>query len=104
MENDDNYKNIFQVKIQKEFKTTLDYIILNVDEEQKYTMGVYLCLNDTNIHNINIEEAIHIDTIKTLQDIKDNNINFIYFSQASQNKKKAEQLACQYAIDKISQK
>ena len=105
LENDDNYKNIFQVKIQKEFKTTPDYVILNVDEEQKYTMGVYLCLNDTNIHNINIEEAIPIDSIKTLQDIKDNNINFIYFSQASHKiKKKAEQLACQYAIDKISQK
>ena len=68
-------------------------------------MGVYLCLNDTNIHNTNIQEAIHIDTIKTLQDIKDNNINLIYFSQASHKiKKKAEQLACQYAINKISQK
>ena len=74
LENNDNYKNIFQVKIQ-EFKTTPDYVILNVDEEQKYTMGVYLCLNDRNIHNTNIQEAIHIDTIKTLQDIKDNNIN-----------------------------
>jgi len=105
LENDDNYKNIFQVKIQKEFKTTPDYVILNVDEEQKYTMGVYLCLNDTNIHNIDIKEAISIDEIDSIQDIKDKNINFIYFSRASHKiKKKAEQLACQYAIEKISQK
>ena len=29
LENDDNFKNIFQVKIQKEFKKTPEYIILN---------------------------------------------------------------------------
>ena len=104
LENDDNYKNIFQVMIQKEFKTTPDYVILNVDDEQKYTMGVYLCLNDTNIHKINIEEATPFQQILSLQKIKDDNINFIYFSQASHKiKKKAEQLACQCAIQLINQ-
>jgi dsRNA-specific ribonuclease len=104
LENDDNYKNIFQVIIQKEFKTTPDYVTLSIDDEQKYVMGVYLCLNDINIHNISIEQAISFETIKSFDKIRDNNINFIYFSKATHKiKKKAEQLACQSAIQLIKQ-
>ena len=58
LENDNNYKNIFQVMIQKEFKTTPEYYVLNIDEEQKYTMGVYLCLGNVNIHNVNVDDAV----------------------------------------------
>uniref|UniRef100_A0AB39JC96 Ribonuclease III n=1 Tax=Florenciella sp. virus SA2 TaxID=3240092 RepID=A0AB39JC96_9VIRU len=102
LENDDNYKNIFQVIIQKEFKTTPEYIVLNIDDEQRYTMGVYLCLNNINIHNIDIKDAIHFSDINTLANIKNNEIDFIYFSKASHKiKKKAEQLACQKAIELI---
>lgn len=104
LENNDNYKNIFQVMIQKEFKTTPEYVILDLDEEQKYTMGVYLCLNDVNIHNIDIKNAIDFKEIKSFENIINQNINFIYFSKASHKiKKKAEQLACQYAIELIQQ-
>ena len=39
-------------------------------------MGAYLCLNNTNIHNVNIENAINIDNIKTIHEIRDNNIDF----------------------------
>ena len=99
LENDDNYKNIFQVMIQKEFKTTPDYVVLNVDEEQRYTMGVYLCLNDTSIHNVNIESAISFDTLGSLENIHETQTSFIFFSKAVHKiKKKAEQLACQRAI------
>lgn len=102
LENDDNYKNIFQVIIQKEFKTTPEYVVLDIDEEQKYHMGVYLCLNNINIHNIDIKEATRFEDIKSFEKIKEENINFIYFSKSSHKiKKKAEQLACQYAIDLI---
>ena len=104
LENNDNYKNIFQVMIQKEFKTTPEYVVLDLDEEQKYTMGVYLCLNDVNIHNIDIKNAIDFKEIKLFENIINQNINFIYFSKASHKiKKKAEQLACQYAIELIQQ-
>lgn len=44
IKNDDNYKNILQVKIQKEFKTTPDYFEISHTLETGYTMGVYLCL------------------------------------------------------------
>jgi dsRNA-specific ribonuclease len=104
LENDDNYKNIFQVIIQKEFKTTPDYVVLDVDEEQRYNMGVYLCLNDKNIHNINIDDAVIFSTINSFENIKEQNIDLIFFSSASHKiKKKAEQLACQKAIQFIQQ-
>ena len=35
LENDNNYKNIFQVMIQKEFKTTPEYYVLKIDDDQK---------------------------------------------------------------------
>ena len=102
LENDNNYKNIFQVMIQKEFKTTPEYYVLNIDEEQKYTMGVYLCLGDVNIHNINVNDAIDFKEIKTFQNIKNNNFTFIFFTKSSHKiKKKAEQIACQKAIELI---
>jgi dsRNA-specific ribonuclease len=104
LENDDNYKNIFQVIIQKEFKTTPDYVVLGVDEEQKYNMGVYLCLNNINIHNINIDDAIDFKKIGSFDKVKEDNINLIFFSSASHKiKKKAEQLACMKAIQYIQQ-
>ena len=99
LENDDNYKNIFQVMIQKEFKTTPDYVVLNVDEEQRYTMGVYLCLNGVSIHNVNIDEAIKFQSLKTIENIHSEQASFIFFSKAEHKiKKKAEQMACQKAI------
>jgi len=39
---DDNFKNILQVKIQKEFKITPEY--LEIGTNNVYHMGVYLCL------------------------------------------------------------
>lgn len=104
LENDDNYKNIFQVIIQKEFKTTPDYVILSVDEEQRYNMGVYLCLNGKNIHNSNIEDAIDYSSLDNgIQSIKEQNIDLVFFCSSSHKiKKKAEQNACQNAIKLIN--
>jgi len=82
LENDNNYKNIFQVMIQKEFKTTPEYYVLNIDEEQKYTMGVYLCLGNVNIHNTTIEDAVNFNDLKNFTTIKNSETNFVFFSKA----------------------
>ena len=50
--NDDNYKNILQVKIQKAFKVTPDYLeVMPYSNEIGYHMGVYLCLGQS-IHGL----------------------------------------------------
>ena len=57
--NDDNYKNILQVKIQKEFKVTPHY--LEIDDhslDYGYSMGVYMCLGQP-IHLASIHQSIH---------------------------------------------
>lgn len=100
LENDDNFKNILQVKIQKEFKKTPEYIILNHDEELRYTMGVFLCLED--MHGISPDKAVPFDTIKTFENIKKNNHTFVFFASGTHKiKKKAEQLACFEALKQI---
>ena len=57
--NDDNYKNILQVKIQKEFKVTPHYLEIEHDVEFGYKMGVYLCLGQ-QIHNLTYNDAVDI--------------------------------------------
>ena len=59
VKNDDNFKNILQVKIQKEFKVTPEYVELKVNSEEEgyYRMGVFLCIGD-EIYNMNIDNAI----------------------------------------------
>jgi dsRNA-specific ribonuclease len=101
LETDDNFKNILQVKIQKEFKKTPEYIILNHDEDMKYTMGVYLCLSES-IHLLNPADAVPFEKIKTLENIKKQNHTFIFFSSGTHKiKKKAEQIACFEALKLI---
>jgi dsRNA-specific ribonuclease len=67
--NDDNYKNILQVKIQKEFKVTPHYMEVedhNVDTG--YYMGVYLCLGQP-IHNKKHSDSIPITHFDSYGDI-----------------------------------
>ena len=110
IKNDDNYKNKLQVIIQKEFKLTPEYIEIDKNKEYEfsdkiYTMGLYICFGQ-NIHNVNIEECIHFDTLNSFQKIHDllltNSKLLIFLSKASNKiKKKAEQLACEKAIEII---
>ena len=112
IKNDDNYKNILQVIIQKEFKLTPDYIEIDKNKEYEvsdkiYTMGVFICFGQ-NIHNANIDDFISFDTINSFQKIHEllltNNKLLIFLSKASNKiKKKAEQLACEKAIEIIKQ-
>jgi dsRNA-specific ribonuclease len=106
IQNDDNYKNILQVKIQKEFKVTPHYLEIEHDIENGYKMGVYLCVGQ-HIYNMNHSNAVHIDDLKTFaavnQYINDNNGKIFLFLGQGQHKikRKAEQLACNEALGKL---
>jgi dsRNA-specific ribonuclease len=105
--NDDNYKNILQVKIQKEFKKTPTYKeISEQDEELGYHMGVYLCLNCKH-HQVTHKDSIPYETFGSFENIRkyleDNEYAFIFFAESNHKiKKKAEQAACHIAINKIN--
>jgi dsRNA-specific ribonuclease len=102
--NDDNYKNILQVKVQKEFKTTPDYIELS-HTINGYEMGVYLCLGK-QIYDFKPEQAIPYTAFNSFQTIQDRFSEkgevFVLLGKSSHKiKKKAEQTACLEAIHLI---
>jgi dsRNA-specific ribonuclease len=105
IQNDDNYKNILQVKIQKEFKVTPHYIEIEYDVDLGYKMGVYLCLGQS-IHNLDFNHAIDItqfekekeaDMFKKIQEyiIFHGGKIFLFLGEGQHKiKRKAEQIAC----------
>ena len=102
IKNDDNYKNILQVKIQKEFKTTPDYLEINHDPESGYTMGVYLCLGK-EIYHTDYRDAIKYSALNTFANIRkhyeEKGYILVHFASGTHKiKKKAEQMACEYAL------
>jgi dsRNA-specific ribonuclease len=102
---DDNFKNILQVKIQKEFKTTPDYIEMSHDIELGYKMGVYLCIGRP-IHQFKPYEAVpysHYGSFAMIQqEIISKGYAFVFLGSGSHKiKKKAEQIACEEAIERI---
>ena len=106
IQNDDNFKNIFQVKIQNEFKVTPHYLEIDHDLDNGYKMGVYLCMGQS-IYNCTTEDAIHIDNLKTfakIQEYIEKNNKLLLFLGEGQHKikRKAEQIACDEALQKLS--
>jgi dsRNA-specific ribonuclease len=102
IQNDDNYKNILQVKIQKEFKVTPHYIIINQDEELGFKMGVYLLLGD-EIHNVSHNDSKNISSFNSFKSIQEyvaeNSKLFLFLGQGQHKiKRKAEQIACNEAL------
>jgi dsRNA-specific ribonuclease len=102
IEDDDNYKNLLQVKIQKEFKVTPDYLIMDNNNEIGYKMGVYLCLGQ-KIYSIQHEDACHVSTFTDFNSIKNTLIKngkiLILMGQGQHKiKTKAEQIACNQAL------
>ena len=101
--NDDNYKNILQVRIQKEFKVTPDYLeFTDYDAECGYRMGVYLCLGQS-IHSVSRISAIPISQFQSFEQIHqymsiNGRILVLLGEGAHKIKKKAEQIACDEAI------
>jgi len=105
IQNDDNYKNILQVKIQKEFKVTPHYVEIVHDPEEGYKMGVYLCLGQ-QIYNLTHQNATHISNFKSFNSIHEyvlaNNKIFLFMGDGQHKiKRKAEQMACEKAINAI---
>jgi dsRNA-specific ribonuclease len=106
IQNDDNYKNILQVKIQKEFKVTPHYLEIEHDLENGYRMGVYLCIGQP-IHAVSIHNATHIDYAKTFKEIQEMIVKYgkvlIFLGEGQHKiKRKAEQIACDEALQKIT--
>ena len=102
IQNDDNYKNILQVKIQKEFKVTPHYLEIEHDIEFGYKMGVYLCLGQ-QIHNLKHNDALDITlfkNFKSIQEFVSETSKVLIFMGEGQHKikRKAEQIACNKAI------
>jgi dsRNA-specific ribonuclease len=107
IQNDDNYKNILQVKIQKEFKVTPDYIEMEEhNPDTGYHMGVYLCLGQP-IHAAVKTNALHYSRFKSYGDIHEymsiHNKIFLFLGEGRHKiKKKAEQIACEESIQRLS--
>ena len=102
IQNDDNYKNILQVKIQKEFKVTPHYVEIQHTTETGYTMGVYLCLGQP-IHSAVEGDALDINDFKTFeavhQYVGQHGKIFLFLGKGHhQIKRKAEQIACNEAL------
>jgi dsRNA-specific ribonuclease len=107
IENDDNYKNILQVIIQKEFKVTPDYMeVKEHNTEMGYHMGVYLCLGQP-IHNLHSNQSVSIDRFTKFRDIHQHMSQhgkvFVFLGEGTHKiKKKAEQIACEAAIVRLN--
>ena len=105
--NDDNFKNILQVKIQKEFKVTPHY--LEIEEhhmDNGYHMGSFLCLGQP-IHTVNINHAIKLHKFKSYQEMHEymsvHGKMLVFLGEGTHKiKKKAEQIACNDAIQEIN--
>ena len=107
IKNDDNYKNILQVKIQKEFKVTPHYIEVNEhDNETGFYMGVFLCLGQS-IHETSVAHAMLINNFNNYIEIHQymslHGKIFVFLGEGKHKiKKKAEQIACENAIRNLS--
>ena len=102
---DDNYKNILQVRIQKEFKTTPDYVEID-HNEAGYNMGVYLCLGQP-IWKANASNAVPFAKFKTLDAVQSQLritpcLMIFRGKGVHRIKKKAEQMACEDALKRIN--
>ncbi len=108
IKNDDNYKNILQVKVQKTFKTTPDYLEINHDIDTGYHMGVFICLGQP-IYQVNHKDAVQFSEYGSFQSIidefeKEGKV-FVFMGEGIHKiKKKAEQIACEIALSKINDK
>jgi dsRNA-specific ribonuclease len=106
IQNDDNYKNILQVKIQKEFKVTPHYVEMHHDTDTGYRMGVYLCVGQ-RIYDLKHADSISITDFKTFKSVQEhiakNEKIFLFMGEGQHKiKRKAEQIACNEALKFIN--
>lgn len=97
---DDNYKNILQVKIQKEFKVTPEYI--EISHGHEYHMGVYLCIGQ-RIWKTSVQQAKPFSEFGSFDKIKEylkhHKHVLVHLGEGKHKiKKKSEQQACENAL------
>ena len=121
IQNDDNYKNILQVKIQKEFKVTPHYLEIqdenvyhshsnnhneNEQQDKNYHMGVYICLGQP-IHQASQADAVdfakELKTFEAIHKYVETKGKILVFLGDGKHKikRKAEQIACEKSIKYI---
>jgi|UniRef100_A0A6C0DY37 dsRNA-specific ribonuclease len=106
IQNDDNYKNILQVRIQKEFKVTPYYMeVVEHNAETGYHMGVYLCLGQP-VFGLKHPDSVALTYFRTFLDIHQHMSSigkiFIFLGEGKHKiKKKAEQIACESALERL---
>jgi dsRNA-specific ribonuclease len=121
IQNDDNYKNILQVKIQKEFKVTPHYLEIqdenvyhshnhnhneNEQQDKNYHMGVYICLGQP-IHQASQADAVdfakELQTFEAIHKYVETKGKILVFLGDGKHKikRKAEQIACEKSIKYI---
>ncbi len=107
IQNDDNYKNILQVRLQKAFKVTPIYREISpVDEDEGYHMGVYLCLGQ-DPHGLTHADSIPYATYGSFPAIHGAISNphdcvYVFLGEGKHKiKKKAEQTACRLALESM---
>ena len=104
----DNYKNGLQVVLQKAFKVTPIYMEIGEwDEDEGYHMGVFLCIGQHS-HGLTIDDSISLkDLGNCLEDIviymaNGNDKIWLFLGESKHKiKKKAEQEACEKALQMI---
>ena len=105
IQQDNNFKNLLQVKLQKEFKVTPEYLEFSYDVNDGYHMGVFLCLGKS-IHEVSIDDAVPYSFFNTFESIHEyltlNDHVLIQLGEGMHKiKKKAEQMACEQVINKL---
>jgi dsRNA-specific ribonuclease len=99
---DDNYKNILQVIIQKEFKVTPHYMELDKTNDGTFHMGVFLCLGQP-IHEAAFQRSLPVSLFAGFHDIHNHMAEkgkiFVFLGEGKHSKKKkAEQIACEVSL------
>ena len=110
IQNDDNFKNQIQVKIQKKFKVTPCYLDIYeqhnnmIDNVTEYfTRGIYICLGQET-YEVTHANSICISTFKNIQELdkyifEKTKVLIFLGSGKHKIKKKAEQIAGNIALE-----
>ena len=110
IQTDDNYKNILQVKIQKEFKVTPLYLEMGYDSILGFHICVFLNINSSIIEPVNLDtlEYTTVRDYNSYEDLherisRDTRILVFLGSGNHKIKRKAQQTACKIALESLSQ-
>ena len=85
---------------------TPHYLEIEHDIENGFRMGVYLCVGQ-HVYNCTHNNSIHINHLKTFQAVQDyietHGKIFLFLGEGTHKiKRKAEQIACNEALNKLS--